>query len=270
MAIANTSITDTYFVWLARVNQMATSLNALDTANVSTLQSNSSPLVLAGDTKRNSSLFFNLVISSNTADVATTNIASPFLTNTAAQIARSAFNNANTTLVTASAAFAAANNANLSAGAAYAQANAAFITASAAFAAANAVPGTLALSTAQSSYGFANTVNLQSIVAYNQGNTAYNQANAAYNKANVYANVSVSGIVRFANTIEFMSGTANLAVAADVSQSSLAWSNVTYAATITISHKDGINRRITLAGNPSISAITNPIVGMPFNLALTQ
>ena len=137
MSLLNIALTDTFDVWRVRTNQIIVKLDGLETSNVFSVISNSSPLIVSGNGYRYSNTYLTLVVSSNTADVSTTNLASPFLANTAREIARSAYTQANAANITAGSAYGQANTITTTAVAAFDMANSVNTTAAGAFEQAN-------------------------------------------------------------------------------------------------------------------------------------
>jgi hypothetical protein len=73
-----------------------------------------------------------------------------------------------------------------------------------------------------------------------------------------------------ATAAQLQAGTANVVVNPDVVMSAMAWSALTYAATVVIDHAAGCYRTLLLAGNPTLGAPSNPKPGLPFNIAVKQ
>lgn len=258
MALANVSLTDTYDLWRVRTNQIVTYLNALDSANVFTVISNSAPLAVSGSSFRLGTVYLKITPSIDVNDVSTTNIASSSIVNTTYQLARTVYGAAN----------AAPGIANTFATIAYNQANAAYTLANNAYLNSNTATG-LAIG----AFAAANVAASPSSVAtaYTQANNAYITAQGAFNKANTAASTSVAGISEFATASEFRIGTDNLrSLVVDQVWASAAEVALTDAATITIDGSTFINANVTLGGNRILGTWANAKQGQSGYIRVIQ
>lgn len=77
-------------------------------------------------------------------------------------------------------------------------------------------------------------------------------------------------LANLATAAQIRAGTASKVIASDGNISALGFNQLTYAASMTIDHNDGINRWVTLAGNGAFAAPTNVKHGVPLNLIVGQ
>jgi len=144
MALANVALTNTFDEWRIRTNQLVTEINDINSNASIKLVSNSAALSVSLGATRKSNVYVDLVISTRTSDVSSSNLASALSVNLVSNLAVSAYKSTN-------ASFDAAN---------------------------------ISFDTANAAFESANNVSPQITPAFVQANTARNQANAAYDKAN--------------------------------------------------------------------------------------
>jgi hypothetical protein len=221
MAIANVTLSDTFFQWMTKTNQINfQSEEAISIATVSYGGSNSAATIAVGAFGKANIAHGQANTGRDQANAAYTQANSAIVSigvpygqaNTARDTANAAYTQANTTVSaygqantarnTANAAFLQANSAFSSSGPSFDQANTARNVANTGYAQANT-----ARDTANISFSTANTAWLQANTARNTANEAYSQANTARNQANI-AFVQANTVFGVSNTAWFQANTA--------------------------------------------------------------
>jgi hypothetical protein len=151
MALANVALTNTFDEWRIRTNQLVTEINDINSNASIKLVSNSAALSVSLGATRKSNVYVDLVISTRTSDVSSSNLASALSVNLVSNLAVSAYKSTNASFDAANISFDTAN---------------------------------ISFDTANAAFESANNVSPQITPAFVQANTARNQANAAYDKAN--------------------------------------------------------------------------------------
>ena len=73
-----------------------------------------------------------------------------------------------------------------------------------------------------------------------------------------------------ATVAQIRAATTDKIVTSDGMLAAMGWSTITYAAAISVNHADGVNQRVTLAGNGAFAAPANVKVGWPLNIWVIQ
>ena len=201
MALANVDLTNSFDVWRTRTNQIITLLNATD-SNLITIQSNSSAITLtpAGAVPRGGKIWLNAVVSTDTSDISTTNIASTITANTNRELTRTAYTQANLALTLG-----------------YTQANNAYATANLAYLKANGGPTILAdavnadryITFANNTSGLFTQANVASGLLYNPSTKSLSIGGNPTTSNSLYAigTTWTAGLARFDSDISLQLGT---------------------------------------------------------------
>ena len=187
MALSQLSLTNTFFEWLNRCNEIITTLNGVESgsSNVANttlvgslfnLTSNTGAITIAGGSPDSGeTVYLDVSLSSDEDNTSTTVATSANVVNTVHELSRSAFEQANSSNITAISAYDRANSSNIIAE----------TTASAAFGKANTASSEAggAHGTANNAYDAANVVSTTASSSYGQANTANTIAAAALPKS---------------------------------------------------------------------------------------